>query len=227
MILKPFEVSSGEKETKKSWRISLSIAALFLLTIGSIAYAFDSVSSTITYQISTGTGSNNSKISTLTGAVSYINKGDDSSISGNYFSGYYYDSVNWFYRFNWDSSNPDENNVHVAGLTDACGNGSIGYKLEGFSRGDAGGYMNFSYDNNIFVYYCTNDARLHGFAYNINEGFQNFTGIAFDINASTTNIPIVPTIVNDQNFVNNFSRILDPNAVSNDAEKISVFYIIK
>jgi len=78
----------------------------FVVFISSV-YAADVVSSVFTSQTATASGSSNSIIS-VDNNLSYINKGDNSAIIGNYFSGYYYDSILGYFETDW-SSNRTEN----------------------------------------------------------------------------------------------------------------------
>jgi hypothetical protein len=62
--------------------------------------------------------------------LSYINKGENSSIIGNYFSGYYYDSMLGYFKV--DQSPDQSENVRIVGSTGICPS-DYGYKLGGYS----------------------------------------------------------------------------------------------
>ena len=194
------------------------------------------------------TGSNNNTLwfstgTTSTGSqyyINYINKDNDSTTISNYLIGYYYDTQYGLFRLDWDATNPN-NNVRIIDSTDKCTTG-YGYKLGGFARGavyngtipDAG-FFNFNYSDDIYVYYCESDGKLHGTAYDLDYGFQSFEGIQFDIIAKSD---LTPAILGnpDPFFVNNNSILLLPsvgwNSVQGDEAatdwgKSSTFYIIK
>ncbi len=99
-------------------------------------------------------------------------------------------------------------NVRVIGSTDKCGTG-YGYKFGGYAQSDFAGFMKFDYDANNFVYYCQDDKKLHGWAYNESLGFQSFEGISFEIIALAQNPQtFIPNSGSDRFFVNNNSIIL-------------------
>ncbi|MCH8519051.1 hypothetical protein LAT59_04805 [Candidatus Gracilibacteria bacterium] len=130
-------------------------------------------------QVGTGLGSNSSQIQIFPNMLEYHNRGNNSSITGNYFVGSYYDSGYGEFQTNW-STNAIEN-VRIIGTTSACGAGDYGYRLGGYAYSDIGGYIDFNYNDSIFVYYCMSNQQLRGYAYSTHIGFQNFAGISFDI----------------------------------------------
>ncbi len=217
----------------------------FFAVFISIVYAGDSVVEVFTSQSATASGSNNSIIS-VDSNLSYINKWDNSSVIGNYFKGYYYDSILGYFQTDW-SSNPLEN-VRVRSSTSACGT-AYGYKLWWYAYSTAFWFVDFDYNSSVFVYYCVDDASLHWYAYNETLGFQNFEGISFDIRVSAALDPVVPTgtgvFVNDNtNIIESIppsspgnnggwsNSNFDGNSIQNDiikfeSQKESLFYIIK
>ncbi|NDK09898.1 hypothetical protein GW846_03905 [Candidatus Gracilibacteria bacterium] len=220
----------------------------FFIVFAIQTYAAD-IPYTISTQGATQSGSNNSIISTnssWSGALSYVNKGDNSSVIGNYFTGIYYDSVYGFFKTDW-SSTPSEN-VRVIDSTSKCSSG-YGYKLGGFAKSEDFGYVDFDYNSNIYVYYCVSDGALHGYSYSLNNGFQNFEGIAFEIQKQASNPSANPSgtgvFVNDESTItqpgtnsltpnegNAINSNFTPETIQNDSFKFesvneSLFYIIK
>lgn len=189
----------------------------------SVAYAVDTVSQNIPTQSATTTGGNTNTVwfstgTTSTGAqyyVQYVNRDNDSSIVNNYLQGYYYDTQFGFFKLDWDSTTPS-NNVRIVDSTDKCPTG-YGYKLGGYARGEDVGFLDFDFDNDIYVYYCESDQKLHGYAYDFDLGLQSFEGIGFNIAASSTN---TASLIggNDPFFVNNNSIILLPNTESTSVQ---------
>lgn len=165
-------------------------------------------------------------------ATYYTNREDNSSIIWNYFSGYYYDSVYWFFKLDWNSS-WNSNNVRIINSTDKCD--WYWYKLGWYAYSENFWFVDFSYNDTYFVYYCVNDKELHWYAYLENIWFQSFEWIWFEI---------IPEVVSDANiiesddFVNDNTEITNPN-YDNPEQVIhwniqhikdtdwSVFYIIK
>ena len=220
----------------------------FVVFISSV-YAADVVSSVFTSQTATASGSSNSIIS-VDNNLSYINKGDNSAIIGNYFSGYYYDSILGYFETDWSSNRTE--NVRVVWSTSACGS-SYGYKLGWYAYSTAFGFVDFDFSNSVFVYYCVGDDSLHGYSYSEDLWFQNFEGITFDIETSPSAIPEVPTgtgvFLNDTTTIieepttdprdpvtppgeqedSNFSpnSTIQADIIKLDADKESLFYIIK
>lgn len=155
-----------------------SVIPVFLVFF-SIAYAQNSTVF-IDAQKASGSGSNNSMIQIFSWSLQYINVWNNSTVIGNSFSGTYYDSVYGIFKTKW-SDNPAQN-VRVIGSTSACGVGNYGYKLWGFAYSETSWFINFAPTSSVFVYYCENEKQLRGFAYSKHLGFQNFSGIGFDIN---------------------------------------------
>ncbi len=165
-------------------------------------------------------------------ATYYANKEDNSSIIWNYFIGYYYDSVYWFFKLNWDSDWSPQN-VRIVNSTEKCD--WYWYKLGWYAYSEDFWFVDFSYNEDYFVYYCVWDKELHWYAYLENIWFQNFDWIWFEI-APQVNSNI-DTIESDD-FVNDDTEITNPN-YDNESEVIhwniqhikdtdwSVFYIIK
>lgn len=159
---------------------------MFIVFLSGIfaAFALDVVSTDFLPQQTTSSGSNNSTAwfstgAASTGTTSYINKDNDSDTIGNYLRGYYYDTQLGFFRLDWNLTDTTKN-VRVISSTDKCGTG-YGYKFGGYAYGEAGGYIKFDYNNDIFVYYCESDKKLHGYAYGEHTGFQNFEGLSFEV----------------------------------------------
>jgi hypothetical protein len=197
-------------------QIATKRLALLIILLSTVffwyVYAADTTSDTFVTQSSTWLGSSNSVISTEfyarpsgSGAY-YINKGNNSSIIGNYFEGYYYDSMLWYFEFDW-STNPNEN-IRIVGSTSLCPDW-YWYKLGGYSYSSSFWYIDFDYNDDTFVYYCEDEGALRWYAYNSFSWFQNFAWIAFDI-WSTSNIVITPPEWDDT-FVNS------PTNISNDS----------
>jgi hypothetical protein len=97
----------------------------FFAMFVSYSYAADILASQFAIQSASSNGSNGSIIS-VDSNLSYINKGQNSSVVGNYFTGYYYDSVLGYFEADW-SVNESEN-IRVVGSTGKCSSG-YGYKL--------------------------------------------------------------------------------------------------
>ena len=233
----------------KNIRILLVLWVLwFFINFYHSVFAADSIWYTFSNQSANQNGSNNSLIS-VGSYLEYMNRGDNSSIIGNYFRGYYYDSVFGFFKMDW-SSNQNQN-VRIVSSTSQCSNG-YGYKLGGFAYSTIAGFVDFDYNQNIFVYYCVQDEKLYGYAYSSTVGFQNFQGISFDIESipsppaviawtgvftnDTSNIknptietqnPITPA-PNGQAINSNFTpNTIQANKVEFEALRESLFYIIK
>ncbi len=209
-------------------------------------HAINVVSQVFTPQTSTGLGSSNSQIS-VSGSLSYMNKGNDSSTIGNYFSGYYHDTVLWYFQTNW-SSNASEN-IRVISSTSSCSSW-YGYKLGWYAYSSSFWFVDFDYNSNIFVYYCVVDKKLRGYSYNSQLWFQNFTGITFEIEADSNTVAAAPTgtgvFLNDSTTItapaspgwgtppkwqavnSNFTtNTIQSSKIEFDSLKESLFYIIK
>jgi hypothetical protein len=192
----------------------------------------------IPYQIANNLGSNNSLIRfSHWDNTKYANKWADSSIIGNYFSGYYYDSVLWFFKLDWSSD--EEDNIRIISSTTKCSSW-YGYKLWGYAKSNYYGFMDFDYNNDIFVYYCEFDKSLHGYAYTKYNWFQRFDWIRFEIlwKNSSINVFWTGVFVNDTTKigVENYYTWSDSESLHNslwwnifnfDDTKDSLFYIIK
>lgn len=213
------------------------------------AFAADSVGYTFSNQSASQSGSNNSVIS-VGSYLEYMNRWSNSSIIGNYFRGYYHDSVLWFFKTDW-SNNPN-NNVRIISSTAKCVNG-YGYKLWGFAYSTTAWFIDFDFNSDIFVYYCVEDKSLYGYAYNPSVWFQNFRGITFEIDkvqttpiaitgtwffandASNITNPVIqtpnqtpPLWPNGQAINSNFTpNTIQANKVEFEALRESLFYIIK
>ena len=220
------------KNFKNLFLLNLIIVVFFLWSV----YAANKVSENITVQTSSGTGSSNSQITFLSGA--YVNTWNNSTVIGNYLSGYYYDSIYWFFQLDWDSSNID-NNVHVSWSTDKCSSW-YGYKIWGYAYSEDFWFIDFSYDESIYVYYCLSDNLLHWYAYSEIIGFQNFEDIWFEISTqsdivSDPNQGTNNWFTNDDTNINNNPSLnypLNPNKIWTDIFEFkdtdeSIFYIIK
>ena len=213
---------------------------LFFILLYSPAWSSDVVSSSFTSQSAEALWSSNSLIS-VDENLKYVNKGNNSSVVGNYFTGYYYDSMLGYFLTDWSSS--ENQNVRVIGSTNACGN-SYGYKLWGYAYSEYYGFVDFDYNDSTFVYYCIDDWELYGYAYNSDLGFQNFEGVNFEIQTSPSTIAEEPSwnnaFVNDTTWItqqNNSSTSSSSSSgwwlfigwdkIEFDAVEESLFYIIK
>ena len=192
------------QKKKKIWKYLALSGLLFFTLIISAVQAADVVSHIFTSQTATASGSNNSVIS-VDSNLEYVNRWNNSSIVWNYFTGYYYDSIYWFFETDW-SSNPLEN-VRVIWSTSAC-SGSYGYKLGWYAYSPAVWFVDFDFNSSVFVYYCVNDNSLYGYTYSDTLGLQNFEGITFDISAGALLPPEVPT--GTWVFVNDDTSIIQP-----------------
>ena len=193
-------------------------------------------------QSATQLGSNSSQVSFSywvgAGSITnYVNKSTDSTIIGNYFSGYYYDRVLWFFQLDWSADK--EQNVRIVDSTIKCSSW-YGYKLGWYAYSKYSGFMDFDYNNDIFVYYCEIDQKLHGYAYTKYNWFQNFEGIGINILPanSLVNVTWTGIFVNDNTHVglektytwsdssSDFNSLWG-NVFNFDDTKESLFYIIK
>lgn len=222
-------------------KYALPLVAIGVFSVAAIAYALDTVSQDIPTQSTTSGGGNNNVVwfstgSTSTGTqyyVQYVNRDNDSSTIYNYLRGYYYDTQYGFFKLDWNALDPSEN-VHVSDSSDRCPTG-YGYRFDGYAQGVDAGFLDFGYDDDIFVYYCESDNRLHGYAYHPDLGLQSFEGISFSLAATSTNVASGSVSV-DPFFVNNNSVLLLPDngsisvqgdVSSSDWGKSAIFYIIK
>lgn len=120
-----------------------------------------------------------------TGDLRFMNKDNDTLRTGDYFSGYYYDSVYGIFRTDMDTTSAVRIGSVVTGV---CPAGTYtGYKLTGFSYNPEFWFMDFDYDATRYAYICipnttgqlwnTLSSYLGGYAYSPLIGFQNFSGI--------------------------------------------------
>ena len=216
-------------ESKKNIKnyLAFSVFLLFIVVF-STAYAADPSTPFIT-QLASGSGSSGSEISTDSNLL-YMNKGNNSSVVGNYFSWEYYDSIMWYFKTDWSTNKLE--NVRIVWSTSACGD-SYGYKLWGYAYSEYFWFVDFDYDDSTFVYYCLSDSTLHGYSYSSDLGFQNFEWIAFDIWADSD------TVAEESSgngwFVNEGSSITEeegattigPDIIEFESIQESLFYIIK
>ncbi len=187
---------------RKFFLIKASILSIIILFWWTIAYAIDSVSDYIKTNSSTSFGSNNSKITFSNNLLSYyVNKNNDHIIVWDYFKWYYYDSVYWYFKFNWN--NDRTKNVSFVWTTDKCSSWEW-YKIWWYAYSKYAWYIKFDYDNNNYVYYCKNDNKLHWYGYSKHLWFQSFEWIVFKI-AKTQRV--APNINDEGNFANDTDKI--------------------
>lgn len=177
----------------------------FSLIILSWVMVYASQSIEITKQTSTWVWSNSSNITfsidSYTWSTKYINHNDDSEIIWNYFEWYYYDNYMWFFKLNWSADTTK--NVKIISSTNKCVWG-YWYKIWWYAYSNHYWLIDFDYNNDIFVYYCTIDNKLHWYAYLETIWFQNFEWIKIE-NISPANIAVNS---NNPFFVNDSSMIL-------------------
>jgi hypothetical protein len=229
---------SGFSNFLKYALLKVAIGSFFVATI---AFALDTVSQTIPTQSATSGGGNSNIVWFSTGTTStgtqyyiqYMNKDNDSSTIQNYLRGYYYDTQFGFFKLDWNTLNTDEN-VHISASSDRCPTG-YWYRFDGYAQGVDAGFLDFGYNDDIYVYYCESDNKLHGYAYSPDFGLQSFEGISFSVAATSTNNAFTP-VSTDPFFVNNNSILLLPDngsrtvqgdVTSSDWGKSTIFYIVK
>lgn len=178
-----------QQTKKKIWKTLAYIGILSFVVFLWRAQAADVVSYVFSSQNATAPGSNNSIIS-VDANLAYVNRGNNSSIIGNFFTGYYYDDVLGYFEVDWSSNR--EENVRIKSSTPACWD-SYGYKLGWYAYSTAFGFVDFDYNSSVFVYYCLDDSSLHGYAYSEDLWFQNFEGITFDIATESDIVEETPT----------------------------------
>ncbi len=234
-----------KKQTNNFKKIFFTIFCLFVFSYG-IVFALDKVAENIANQSASDVGSNNSLVSFLTGwnnDPQYINAGNNSTVIGNYFSWYYYDSVYGFFRLDWDLSGDVKNNVHVSWSTSKC-DSWYGYKIWGYAYSENFWFIDFDYNSSTYVYYCIDDKKMHGYAYSDLIWFQNFEWIWFEI--ITRPIDTLAETTTNTWFVNDTTNVVDtdnnpnqpwiidyqPTKIGTDTFEFkdtseSIFYIIK
>jgi len=191
---------------KNIWKQLALFPILFCGLFFSYTYAADVVSENFSTQTSAGTWSNGSIIS-VDSNLSYINKWNNSSVIGNYFSGFYYDSFLWYFETDWNNLNQSEN-VRVIWSTWKCDTW-YGYKLWGYAWSSSVWFIDFDYNDDVFVYYCVDTSELEWYAYSSFAWFQNFEWISFDIEVIPTTESEEPQSSSTGTFVNESSTITD------------------
>lgn len=168
----------------------------------------------------------------------YVNKDNDSTIIWNYLKWYYYDDIYWFFKLDWDDTWND--NVKIIASTTKCQDW-YWYKFSWFAAWiDTWNwrdiwFIDFDYSNDIYVYYCENDKKLHWYAYSDDLWFQNFEWISLEVLNNQGVLILEKT--DDTFFTNNFTDILSTSINNSDSLqwdiydkenwKESIFYIIK
>ena len=200
----------------------------------------------IVNQTASWTWSYNSKISFRTEAITptwtwayYINQWNNSSIIWNSFSGYYYDSIYWYFKLDWSSD--IEDNVRITESTNKCTTG-YWYKLDWKAKWWWAGFIDFWYDDNTFVYYCMDDNKMYGRSYGEYIWYQDFEWITLEILPDVESLVEYVTekdiFINDKSTIDNITSPTwkTSNAWNNelwwdkfdiDDTKESIFYIIK
>ena len=193
-----------QKKNILNWLVFLLVS--FFVVFITRVYAADTIAYTFSTQSSTGLWSSNSVIS-VDSNLSYVNKWGNSSIIGNYFTGYYYDSMLWYFQTN---VSPDASeNVRVIGSTGKCATG-YWYKLWWYAYSETLGYVDFDYDSNTYVYYCEETGSLFWYAYSGNLWYQNFEWISFEIETQSTQSINEPT--GSDEFRNDTTTIVDDSS---------------
>lgn len=223
------------QKIKKFLETNIYATIILFFFIWSVFWAYNSY--IISPQISTQLWSYDSSIS-FTWSVwnewYYVNDKDNSAIIWNYFKGYYYDSLFWFFKLDWSSNAGD--NVRIIGSTTKCVNW-YWYKLWGKAYSQVSWYIDFGYDNNTFVYYCLSDKKLHWTAYWKYIWYQSFDWIQIDV---SVDVPSLVEKVKNDLFRNDTTNIENSTILSQDEikslwwnliqiddTKESIFYIIK
>ncbi len=125
------------------------------------------------------------------GAIKIINLDNDTSLEGDYFTGFYHDTVYWPFEMDysvypWNSQRVSITSEIVTNCDDNLTH--VWYKLDGFSYNEEFWAMNFNdTDTGNFVYICVPrlenselSSYLWGNAYSKYIGTQHFGGIEFD-----------------------------------------------
>lgn len=194
-----------------------NFSVILFLLMSTIAYAQDVDLLEFGNQTATQSWSSQSVLQTIsdnTFSWWYVNKDNDFWVEGNYFRWYYYDSNYWFFRFDWSSDLSQ--NVRIIGSTDKCSDGSAGYMFWWLAKSvdtnswSVSGFMNFHYSNDIYVYWCMWDQKLHWLAYNDDYGFQNFEWFYFTtLQDEWITHSLTDFASEDSFFVNDYSNILN------------------
>lgn len=127
------------------------------------------------------TGGTTSSGGYFSGETTYYNAGNDTQVTGNYLSGYYYDTNYGYFELNWHNGDGTSFKVSIERrLNDQelIARNKVGvycYKFDGWAKGitttfngnssNDVGFIDFGYNSDIFVYYCDDDKKLHGYAY--------------------------------------------------------------
>ena len=215
--------------------MKLFIWVIAIIGITNLVYALDRAEWPVQYSVATGIGSVGNTISFLTGSITYINRDNDSTMIGNYFTGSYYDSTYGFFKM--DHSGDLNKNIRIVGSTDRCP-GSYGYRLGGTAYSTTFGYIRFDPSTVNFVYFCESDKKLRGFWYSSALGWQNFNGLSLQLETYSNIALTFSGTTNDPFFLNNRSSlgsspfVNGPSGIqgdlrSTDLGKESVFYIVK
>jgi len=186
-----------------------TIIALLVLLSSWLYYTIASANSSsvlLDAQASTGLGSNSSQVQIFADTLEYHNRGNNSSVIGNYFVWNYYDSIYGNFTLNWSTNTLE--NVRIVSSTSACWTGDYGYQLGWYAYSELGWYIDFDYNDSIFVYYCNSDNSLRWYAYSAHIGYQNFAGISFDIEYIDENEPELPQL--DESFTAPVTQITTP-----------------
>lgn len=134
----------------------------------------------------------------------YVNSWNNSAIIWDYFKGYYYDSIFWYFKLDW--SNEKNDNVRIIGSTDKCSTW-YGYKFWGKAKSNNAWFIDFNYSNDKFVYYCLDDEKLYWEAYWKYIWIQKFDWIDVKIVDPDT----IDQTIGNTNFVNDITNITDTN----------------
>ena len=212
----------------------------FVCIVGvSLTVFADDILNYIAQQTALSAGSNNSLVTFSHNPAAntyYVNQWWNSTIIWNYLKGYYFDDKLGYFKLDWSTTTSE--NVRFVSSTEKCWT-SYGYKLWGYAYSNYFWFMDFDFDNNIFVYYCEGDNKLHGYAYNEFSGFQSFNGIGFAISSTGSFVWAQSSnlFVNDTTNINaknaytgsdsNLSKWIGWNIFNIDDTKESIIYIIR
>lgn len=187
---------------QKSVSKSVFYSTIFVVLFWYITAFADDIVTILNFQSATWFGSSYSIITTSRWTNTYyVNKWDNSTAVWNYFEWYYYDSNLGYFLLDW-STNPNEN-VRIVDSTSECSTW-YGYKLWWKSYSAYFGFMDFNYSEDIFVYYCLADAKLHWLAYSPYIWFQNFEWIALELFPTISTAFLNPS---SEIFVNDVTSI--------------------